>query len=106
MPTTVHTMKWGERPRPGHPDDVRIDRGTRWENRFVIGWDGDRAEVIRRYEKALRATMARSPKLKEAVAALHGKRLFCWCAPLPCHGDVLAKLAAELVAERTEENPT
>jgi len=23
---------------------------------------------------------------------LRGKRLACWCAPLPCHGDVIAEL--------------
>ena len=23
---------------------------------------------------------------------LEGMRLGCWCAPLPCHGDVLVKL--------------
>jgi hypothetical protein len=28
---------------------------------------------------------------------MHGKRLFCWCVPEPCHGNVYAKLSAELV---------
>jgi hypothetical protein len=30
------------------------------------------------------------------MAALHelaGRDLVCWCAPLPCHGDVLLRLA-------------
>ena len=39
------------------------------------------------------------------LASLAGRTLGCWCAPQPCHGDVLAeaaKWAAErLAAERT-----
>ena len=33
----------------GEPDVVRIDRATQWGNPFVIGRDGDRAEVIAKY---------------------------------------------------------
>jgi hypothetical protein len=28
-------------------------------------------------------------------AELNGRDLVCWCAPLPCHGDVLLRLAAD-----------
>ena len=38
--------------------------------------------------------------------ALHGKPLACWCAPLPCHGQVLARAAAwaaSVLAERRGE---
>ena len=31
--------------------------------------------------------------LKLIPKELKGKRLGCWCKPLPCHGDVLAELA-------------
>ena len=34
----------------------------------------------------------------EKLAALKGKRLGCWCAPGPCHGEVLVA-AAEWAAE-------
>ena len=40
------------------------------------------------------------------LAALHGKPLACWCAPLPCHGQVLARAAAwaaSVLAERRGE---
>ena len=30
----------------------------------------------------------------EELASLHGKTLACHCAPLPCHGEVLARAAA------------
>ena len=77
----------------GEPDVVRIDRATRWGNPFVIGRDGSRTEVIEKYRANLwRDTRAGRVGLDE-LAALEGKRLACWCAPKPCHGDVLAAAA-------------
>ncbi len=40
--------------------------------------------------------MVEFPEFRASIKALHGKTLACWCAPKPCHGDVLAKIAAEL----------
>lgn len=74
------------------PDVVRIHRGTPWGNPFVIGRDGDRAEVIARYRRYL---FGERPDLVARLDELRGMRLACWCAPKPCHGDVLV---AELVA--------
>ena len=71
---------------------IYIGRGSKWGNPFIIGRDGDRATVIREYEKWL-MTQA---ELLAALPELRGKTLACFCAPLPCHGDVLARLAAEL----------
>jgi hypothetical protein len=58
-------------------------------NPFEIGRDGTREEVIAKYEAWLRADSERMAALGE----LRGKDLACWCAPLPCHGDVLLRLA-------------
>lgn len=33
------------------------------------------------------------PELLALVPELRGRALACWCAPEPCHGDVLAELA-------------
>ena len=47
-----------------------------------------------------------APALRAALAALYGKPLACWCAPLPCHGQVLARAAAwaaSVLAERRGE---
>ena len=71
------------------PYDVYIGRGSIWGNPFVIGRDGDRAEVIRRYE----AYFLANPTLRAQVHTLKGKTLACFCAPKPCHGDVLARYA-------------
>lgn len=39
---------------------------------------------------------ATSPILIANMASLSGKRLVCFCAPRPCHGDVLARLWRDL----------
>lgn len=85
--------------------DVRIDRRTKWGNPFVIGRDGDRATVIVLYREHLDAELASGRVTLEELAALHGKRLGCWCAPEPCHGDVLAEVAERAAATAGEETP-
>lgn len=71
------------------PYDIRIDRATKWGNPFIIGRDGTRAEVIAKYEEWLLTRLDLLASLHE----LRGNRLGCWCAPQPCHGDVLARRA-------------
>jgi hypothetical protein len=88
-PTVVHLKR--------EPFDVRIDRASKWGNPFVMDKpgrpaDGGRAEVIRKY----RAWVVEQADLMAALPELRGKRLGCWCAPLACHGDVLAELVAAL----------
>ena len=73
------------------PFDVLIDRTTPLGNPFVLGRDGDRGQVIAAYGRYL----AGRPDLLAMIPALRGLTLGCWCAPLPCHGDVLARLADE-----------
>jgi Domain of unknown function (DUF4326) len=72
--------------------DVYIGRGSKWGNPYKIGRDGDRAEVVALYERHIREER---PDLLAALPELYGKALGCYCAPLRCHGDVLAKLVAE-----------
>lgn len=73
------------------PYDVYIGRPGIWGNPFAIGKDGSRADVIQKYREWIVA----QPDLMNAIAGLRGKTLGCWCAPLPCHGDVLAELARQ-----------
>jgi hypothetical protein len=75
--------------RDQRPGDVYIGRPSKWGNPFVIGPDGDREEVISKY----RYWIEDQPELLAALPELKGKRLVCYCAPKPCHGDVLAELA-------------
>ena len=51
--------------------------------------DAERAECIAMYERWLMMQPALLAKLPE----LRGHDLACWCAPLPCHCDVLLRLA-------------
>ena len=78
--TVVHKSK---------PHDVYIGRPSKWGNPFHIGTDGTREVVIAKYE----AWITTQPHLMAAIGELAGKRLGCYCAPKPCHGDVLARLA-------------
>lgn len=74
--------------------DVRIDRQTPWGNPFVIGRDGDRAEVIEKYRSWVQNSDSQAASwIRQHAHELAGKRLGCWCAPKPCHGDVLAEMA-------------
>lgn len=68
----------------------RIDRRTPWGNPFEMPDDGDRATVIASYEKYY---LPNKPSLLSKLDSLRGKALGCWCAPEPCHGDVLAAWA-------------
>lgn len=70
--------------------DVYIGRPSKWGNPFVIGEHGTREQVIAKYE----AWIKTQPQIAD-LAELRGKVLGCFCAPKPCHGDVLARLADE-----------
>jgi Domain of unknown function (DUF4326) len=40
-----------------------------------------------------RVRLLRQPDLMAALPGLRGMDLICWCAPDPCHADVLLELA-------------
>ena len=81
MPKVVHCKR--------DKYDVYIGRPSKWGNPFVIGKDGTRAQVIKKYEQWIQT----QPALLAALPELKGKVLGCWCSPNACHGDVLVKLA-------------
>lgn len=71
------------------PYDVYIGRPSIWGNPFVIGKDGNREEVVEKYENYL----LNNKFLLSKVLNLKGKVLGCWCKPHSCHGDILIKYA-------------
>lgn len=77
---------------------VRIDRGTRFGNPFVLDEDGDRDEVCDAYEKHY---LPRKPSIAARIEAgdLTGKVLVCHCYPQRCHGDCLAVEANSVSAK-------
>lgn len=83
---------------------VYIGRPGIFGNPFRIGPDGDRAEVIEKYRQWLSVELGRNQELREALEDLVQRvsrgedlQLVCWCAPQPCHGDVLAELIRERI---------
>lgn len=78
------------------PYDVYIGRPSIFGNPFLIGMDGTREQVIEQYRIFIESMVRNNRDLRNQVKNLHGKTLGCWCAPLPCHGDVLLELAERL----------
>lgn len=73
--------------------EVYIGRGSKWGNRFFIGSDGNREEVIRKY----RDWIMKNDYLLSCLGELKDKVLGCFCKPLACHGDVLVELVEKAV---------
>lgn len=84
IPRVVHCRR--------DPFDLYIGRPSKWGNPYRIGPDGDRAQVIRRFEHHVRFERC---ALLADLGELHGLTLGCYCTPAPCHGDMLAGLVAE-----------
>lgn len=80
--------------RHGKQYDVYIGRPSKWGNPFHLARGTQAREIIiQRYERWLKT----QPFLMANIHTLRGKRLGCYCKPLACHGDVLARLANEMV---------
>ncbi len=78
------------------PYDVYIGRPSKWGNPYVIGKDGDRDEVISKYEMYIMC----HPELFAELQELEGKVLGCWCAPQECHGDILKIMVEDRIWEK------
>lgn len=73
-----------------HTHDVYIGRPSMWGNPYVIGPDGTRSQVIKKY-RAWFHSMLEHPEFKQKVELLRGRTLGCYCKPLSCHGDVIVE---------------
>lgn len=87
--------------KTGEPFDVDIGRPGPWGNpyshlpgtsaTYVVG---TREEAISLYREWIKLRLrSNEVGLLEALAGLRGRALGCYCAPEPCHGDVLAAAA-------------
>jgi Domain of unknown function (DUF4326) len=74
------------------PYDIYIGRPSKWGNPFKLHPSETRGETLSRY----RRWVVSQPKLMADLPELIDKTLGCWCAPKPCHGDILADLVREL----------
>lgn len=67
--------------------DVYIGRPSLFGNPFIVGVDGTREEVIKKYADWILT----QPELLAVIKTeLPGKRLDCFCKPKSCHGDIIA----------------
>lgn len=67
-------------------------------NPFTRKPNQPRGSTLEAYELWARRQIESNEIFRENVKKLAGKVLVCFCAPHPCHGDVLATLCEELNA--------
>jgi hypothetical protein len=94
----------GRDPRTGEPGEwgnPYSHRPSRVPGVIVVG---SVAEAIERYRRKLWEEVCSGRLPLERLAALHGQTLGCWCAPGPCHGDVLEAAAAWAAQRLTESS--
>jgi len=97
-PVDVRNIKNGA--RLGRDFDVYIGRAaygfpeSPWHNPFRVG-TGEGDVATRELAVGCYCVfLSKSPELVERIRAeLVGKSLGCWCKPLACHGDVIARVA-------------
>src|SRR5262249_22669462 len=103
-----------DRTPPANPADLppahvyvgrRVSRGpyrlpaSIWANPHKLPPDAtpeQREQAVAAYE----ADLLGRPDLVARLGELAGKGPVCWCAPKLCHGDILARMAAEAGARR------
>ena len=86
---------------------IYIGRPSPLGNPFIIGRDGGREEVIRKYRNFLN-TAIHDERIKaelEKLEELNKKGdvfLICWCAPSKCHGDIIKEIFESKDAKKNE----
>jgi len=79
------------------PEAIYVGRPSKWGNPYIVQADmkGHLAFAAHRTAvKLYQEYIKKHPELiKAAQEELREKDLVCWCAPLPCHADVLLELA-------------
>lgn len=68
---------------------IYVGRPTMFGNPFRVSKGCTHAEAIEKY----RHWLDQHPAIKDAaIKCLRGADLVCWCAPKPCHADILLAL--------------
>lgn len=80
---------------------VYIGRPSRLGNPYRVEETGSREEAVRLY-RAWFQERTKDPRFLETLEALYERlkregvlTLSCYCAPLPCHGEVIARWLVE-----------
>lgn len=69
--------------------DIYCGRPGPYGNPFIIGKDGDREEVCKKYKDWF--YNPNQSQFRKDIINLKGKILACWCHPLSCHCDIIAE---------------
>lgn len=85
---------------PRSSDVVYVGRPSILCNPFIIGLDGDRSEVIEKYQAYLLESIRLGDKefIDYMLNDCEGKGLGCHCHPEACHAEVIARCIAWLKA--------
>lgn len=84
------------------PDAVYVGRPTKWGNPYSHIPAGNLARVyvesredaVEKYRHYILMRLHNPDDiLSEQLSELKGKDLVCWCAPKPCHADILLEIA-------------
>ena len=110
-----HMLGWGEEtqvqyfgtglPFTCSPKDVRyVGRPTKFGNPFIVGKHGDQQQCVDLYREWVTRDEQFSLRL-QMKRELVGKHLECWCAPLPCHADVILEVISSITSSSDEPSP-
>lgn len=82
------------------PDAAYVGRPSKWGNDMTIKElrvlfpDDSKEELHKKAVEWFKEYAKERLKIEpDWLLPLRGKDLVCWCAPLPCHADVLLELA-------------
>ena len=88
----------------GNPSIVYIGRPHVLGNPFVMVDESQRSAVIEKYRVWLRGEYRNKSKAYDALLSLAARvkageeiALECWCAPCPCHGDVIREAIEAII---------
>jgi hypothetical protein len=86
---------WNKRDPNCPKDAVYVGRPTKWGNPFKVAVHG-RDACIELYKSWINDHDCAGFVIgRWAKEELRGKDLVCWCAPRPCHADILLQIANE-----------
>lgn len=90
----------------GRANKSYLLKGSVLQNRFVIGQDGNREEVVAKYRQWLWQEVQKRGevfdelvRIAERVKREETVQLACWCKPLKCHGDVVKSCVEWMIKE-------
>lgn len=92
-----------------HGDGFYVGRPTPLGNPFEIGKDGNREEVIQKYQEWLSEEMDKQGpamnffvNLFEELVKTGELNLICWCDPKGCHAEIIRDFLVEAIKEKKE----